>query len=552
MLTSLRLHNVATISDAQLELGAGLNVLTGETGAGKSILVDGLLLALGERADTGIVRSGEKIASVEASFLVDEKRSVLVRREVHSAGRSRLLVDDEARTLEEFRPVIAPLIELHTQRSTSSLLRRPVQRRYLDEFSGVLDLAGEVEELHSETAELLAAITDIERMLSERESDRGFIAHEIEEIDRLDPSREEFEGLREERVSLLSLEEQARAYGALLEALSGEDPGSSGMSVLQGLAAAESQLATVRGESAGSLRELLEQAQVSVNEMVGLCQSLLDGCQSAPWRLAELDERLDTYSRLLERYHGSIDELVDRREALEGRLVELAGMEGELESKRTTLTATLEKLSLAARRLSESRSEGAILLQDSVTGELKKLGMPEATFSVDLTPPSSSSSLIAATDGSRIASFGLEQVEFLFSANPGSPAGPLSSIASGGELSRASLAMKLALARVAQPRTMVFDEIDSGVAGETAHLLAEALERAASDGRQVIVITHLAQIACRANRHISVSKKIEKDRPVTMVRTLENEERVTELARVLGGGEAAIAHARSLLNRKSH
>jgi DNA repair protein RecN (Recombination protein N) len=323
--------------------------------------------------------------------------------------------------------------------------------------------------------------------------------------------------------------------------------------VLQGLAAVESQLSTVRGDSAAPLREILEQAQVSVNEMVGVCQNLLDGCQNAPWRIAELDERLDDYSRLLERYHGSIDELVNRREELERRLVELAGIEEELEEKRTGLSETLEELSAAARSLSKARFAGAGRLQDSVTEELKRLGMPEAVFSVELTPPPSSSSLVfAEQDGSGIASFGLEQVEFLFSANPGSPAGPLSSIASGGELSRASLAMKLALAEVAQPGTMVFDEIDSGVAGETAHLLADALERAASGGRQVIVITHLAQIACRADRHISVSKRIEKDLPVTMVRSLEREDRVAELARVLGGGEAALAHARSLLDRKSH
>ena len=548
MLSSLRLRNMATISDASVELGDGLNVLTGETGAGKSMIVGGLLLALGERADRSVVRAGEKVASVEAVFDVPGRGSLLVRREVHSAGRSRLLVDDEVRTLEELRAVLGPLVELHTQRSAPALLRKPVQRRYLDEYAGAADLAELVAGLFQEIREADAGIEELSARLASAELDTGVLTHELGEIERLNPSREEFDGLREEREALLRAKQRCASLDSIVSILSEEEPSVSSMLS----AAAALARKGGHGEETGQaiIEELIEQASISVTEIVSRCNAIIGTYEASPWRVEEVDARLDDYSRLLERYGGSIDELIARRDVLESRLAEISAIDESLRDLRETRSRQVKRLLDNALDLSGARTEAAERLSSAVREELSKLGMPDVRFEVGMESPGGGAAALEL-EGRSISSCGLEDIEFLFSANPGSPPASLSSVASGGELSRASLALRLALAQVRQPSTMVFDEIDSGVGGETAHLLADALERATLGGRrQVIVITHLAQIACRADTHLAVSKTLMEGLPETAVRSLDRFERIEELTRVLGGGAAAEEHARALMDRK--
>ncbi len=538
MLARLSLRNLATISDTTLELVPGLNVLTGETGAGKSILVDGLLLALGTRADTGLVRSGERLASVEAHFEAGDGDTI-VRREVYAAGRSRMFCDDRLCTLEEARERVGAMVDLHSQRSTPALLSRRVQQRWLDEMAESRELFEEVEELFGRLRSQSARREELRVRLAGLAEERGLLAEELSEIEQTRPSEEEYRELMEERRSLRKLADMADTLSGASEALAGEDH-----SLSAAVRDVQARLASL-GEPGEQASELLEQAAIAIDEAASLCDGMIEDVEEAPWRLEELDDRLDSYSRLLARCGGSIEALMGRVDRLRVRLDEMADMERELAALDGSVPQLREDLMQRARGLRDSREEAARRLEQRVADELAGLGMSDSHFGVEMKPPQRSRSLVIADVP--VCADGLELPSFLFSANPGMEPGQLSSVASGGELSRLALALRLALADVRDHPTMAFDEIDAGVGGRTAHLLADSLARAASGDRQVLVITHLAQIAARAENHLAVSKRVESGMPVTEVRTMEGERRLEELARILGGGEAAMEHARSML-----
>lgn len=299
-----------------------------------------------------------------------------------------------------------------------------------------------------------------------------------------------------------------------------------------------------------TVMDLLEQSCIALDEASSACSGILSRIEEAPWRLDEIDRRLDMYSDLLARCGGSIASLLLRREELEKRLEGLESIDREVAELKATIPADLALLSKGSGKLTELRREAAERLRTSVQSELRLLAMPDAVFDVLFSPPRDNESLDAC--GVRVGSRGAELPEFLFSANRGMEPGALSDVASGGELSRMSLALKLSLAGVTQPPTMVFDEIDSGVGGETSRFLADSLLRA-SRKRQVIVITHLARIAAAACSHLTVSKEQRGDLPFTEVTLLTTrEERVAELARTLGGGDAAGIHAGQMLDDVSH
>jgi len=539
MLRTLALRNLATISDTTLELSAGLNVLTGETGAGKSILVDGLLLTLGERADTALIRPGAQVASVEAVFETAGGRELLVRREVHAAGRSRMFLDDELATLDEARQRLRGLVDLHTQRSSPELLRRPAQVSALDEYAGAAPLASRVAYLFERCRVSAGRLVQLREALGTGSTEKELVRHELGLFEALDPSREDYESHAAERREL----EHARAGSELLcrivEGIGGDD----------GLT---DRLGALRAELARSsmcvpgVPDLLEQAGIAMEEARGACSALLSRIEEAPWRLEEINRRLDGYSDLLSRCGGTLEALFLRREELEVVLGGFEAMEREAAGLEASIPADLAGLAAAAGELTEMRREAAERLVRSVQEELRRLAMPDAVFEISFAPPREADGLVAG--GVLTGVRGAELPEFLFSANRGMAPGPLADVASGGELSRTSLALKLALAEVTQPPTMVFDEIDSGVGGETSRSLADSLRRA-SRNRQVIVITHLPRIAAVADRHLTVSKEQRGDLPFTEVSALAaREDRVAELARALGGGDAALLHARRMLD----
>ena len=537
MIVSLTLRNLATINDTSIEFDRGLNVLTGETGSGKSILIDGLLLALGERADTSLVRPGAVAASVEALFILEDGSEILVRREVRSQGRSRFFVNDELTTLEEGRNLLAGFVDLHSQGSTPALLNRRVQSAALDSFSDCSVLAGELDIGFGEYRSLLKRSEELSTLLEAVSEKRDIAQYELSLIEKLNPSVEDYDNLMSERRELKAVQNSAETLGKITEGISGDD------GIIDSLGAFRYSLANSGIESKDVL-ELLEQADIALTEASSECESMLSRIDSAPWRIQEIDERLDSYAELLGRSSGTLQNLLNRRSELESELERYDIMENENEKLQETIPLKAEGIHETAISLSRFRENGAGKLVKSVQKELKLLGMPDAVFQVMMNAPPSGRSLVIKDIN--ICSDGCEIPEFFLSANPGMKPGPLSSVASGGEMSRVSLVLKLALASVTQAPAMVFDEIDSGVGGETANLLADSLDRV-SRRRQVIVITHLPQIASKAGRHLAVSKEIVEGLPVTRVNILsDRESRVAELARLLGGGKAAIEHARKM------
>ena len=538
MLVSLTLMNLATISDTSIEFECGLNILTGETGAGKSILIDGLLLALGERADTSLVRPGAYAASAEALFLLKDGSEILVRREVRSKGRSRFFINDELTTLEEGRDLLEGFVDFHSQGSTPALLSRRVQNAALDSFSDCSELAGKLGIEFAEYRKILKRSDELSTQLSAVASNRDIAQHELSLIEKLNPSAEDYNNLMFERRSLKAVQSSAEILGNISEGISGDD------GILNSLGAFRYSLANSGIEMKDTL-ELLEQADIALTEASSECSSMLSGIDSTPWRIQEIDDRLDSYAELLGRCSGSVDNLLSMRSGLELELERYDLLEKENEQLAETIPGKADILRETAAALSISRKSGAGELEKSVQKELALLGMPGAVFQVVMNDPPPNRSLIIG-DAS-ICSDGCEIPEFFFSANPGMKPGPLSSVASGGEMSRVSLVLKLALVSVTQAPTMVFDEIDSGVGGETANLLADSLDRV-SRRRQVIVITHLPQIASKAHRHLVVVKKMDDGLPVTRVDTLsDRDSRIEELARLLGGGTAALEHARKMI-----
>lgn len=539
MLTCLTLRNLATISDTTIEFDSDLNVLTGETGAGKSILIDGLLLTLGERADTGLVRPGTRLASVEAVFVNVDGSEMLIRREIREGGRSRIFINDELTTLDEVRRRVSGIIDLHSQRSTPALLVRRNQQTAFDEFGGNSSLAGNLSYMFEEYRSLLQRLENLNGNHENNLESRDLIRHELSLIENLNPSLEDYQSLVSERKELKASENSVETLHGIVNAISDDD------GILAALGKFRSELSHTDIEFNETI-ELIGQAEISLTEASSSCSAILGRVDSAPWRLKEIDDRLDGYSELLGRCGGSLDILLQRRKTLKEELEKYESLERELQDLEVTVPGKGKKLHETAEQLSTARELTVKKLQNCVQKELRLLGMPDAVFSVIMHDPPLNRSL--TSDGKTICSDGYEIPEFYFSANKGMKPGSLASVASGGELSRVSLVLKLALVSVSQAPTMVFDEIDSGIGGETANLLADSLKRA-SERRQVIVITHLAQIASKAGRHLAVSKELDDDLPSTRVRELTGKQnRIAELARLLGGGDAAVEHAEKMLD----
>jgi DNA repair protein RecN (Recombination protein N) len=550
VLRELRVRNYAVIDDLRLDLGPGLNALTGETGAGKSIVVGALSLLLGERASSEDVRAGQDRAVVEAAFDVEGRREVLdacrdagievddgwliLRRRVQREGRNRAWVNGSPATAGLIWELGSALVELHGQHEHQKLIRPEEQRLILDAFGGARGRAEEVARLHRELGEVREEIRDVKRRAREareRSDYLRFKAREIEEAE-LEPGEEE--ELRAEARRLENSEDLMALSGELHEAVyAGER---SVVDRLGQLGRSIRDLAEM-DPGAGELREMFESARAELEELGRRLGSYHDGVDHDPARLETLRSRLDELFRLKQKYGETVEAVLEAgrsaREELEAlesselRVEELAGRADELS----------DRLGEAAADLSRARREAADRLEGELEPLLEELGMEGARFEVALDPLEEP------------GAHGAESVEFLVSLNPGFEPGPVSRIASGGELSRVMLALKTVLARVDEVPSLVFDEIDAGVGGRVGHRVAEKLAAVAEE-HQVFVITHLPQIAARAAAHFRVEKRSVEGRAATDVERLTGDGRVTELARMLGGdAESGVSreHARELL-----
>jgi DNA repair protein RecN (Recombination protein N) len=551
MLTELRVRNYAVIDDVRVELGAGLNVLTGETGAGKSILVDALSLLLGERASTDAIRSGEDRAAIEGAFDVSDMAGLreraeelgvnlgggwlILRRELQRQGRNRAWANDSPATAGLVGELGGRLVDLHGQHEHQALLRPDAQRRMLDAFGGSENAAAAVRRAWEHLRDLEVRIASVRARVEEAGQRADFLAFKAREIESAGLRPDEEERLGSEARRLESSEDLLALSGELYEAVyAGED---AVVDRLGALRRSLDELIRIDAAGAGSFGELFESALVSLEELGRLLADYHHSVEHDPERLAEIRERLDHLRRLRRKYGGDLAAVIEegRRareelDALDRSDREIRGLEAEAEAARTELGERAERLG-AARRTAAKR------LDERVTALLGELGMPGGIFRVRIeTLPE---------PGPR----GAERIEFLVSPNPGFEPGPLARVASGGELSRVMLALKTVLAAVDDVPCLVFDEIDAGVGGRVAHQVAARLADVAR-AHQVLAVTHLPQIAARAHLHFRVDKVESGGLAATRIVRLEGEDRVEELARMLGGdpeSPTARRHAEELL-----
>lgn len=546
MLKRLRVNSYALIDDVVVEFGAGLNVLTGETGAGKSILVDSLGLLTGTRAYADDIREGAGHATVEGLFEVDGEETV-VRREIFRDRSNRCYLDGNLATARMLQETIQDRVDIHGQHDDHLLLKRSHQRALLDAFADAGELVERVAEAADALRELEAERAALERAESERADRTGWLRSQVEEIDAAALDADEPERLETETKRLRHAEERRRLAGGLWERLEGADeasltPALSGLvRELERLVELDADLEPLRERLASARYEIEDVAR----EMLGYAESV----ESDPARLAELDERRDLLFRLERKHGGTIADVIERGEAMRE---ELEGLESETRraaSLDREVAARKEALAGAAAALADARETAADRLEGAVRDRLAALGMGEGLFEVAIERTRDEDGIPWSDGRWAWTRAGLEEVEFRIAPNPGESPRPLSQIASGGELSRTLLAIEAALAEADRVPTLVFDEVDSGIGGIVAHHVARQLE-AVAEHHQVIVITHLAQIAAAADRHLVVEKETREGRTVTSVRAVEAEERVREISRLLGGDperDVSRHHAEELL-----
>lgn len=570
MLKLLRISNFALIDELELELHPGLNVLTGETGAGKSIIVNAISLVVGERADVEQIRTGADVAVVEAVFDLGANRSLLeslkrlcgfesdtlvITRALERTGRTKCTVNGHPVNLKTLKCIGGLLVDIHGQHEHQSLLHPETHLAYLDRYGGerVSTLLSAYRSLYDE----LKGIEDLKRELvsSERERERriDLLRYQIREIDeaRLMPGEEE--ELRSERQRLIHAEKLAEAVERVRRSLHGSENVSGALPMLSE-AFAELKKASQWDGKLTSFYKEIEQLIYSLEEVARAIDCYAAGLEFNPHRLEEIESRLALISSLKRKYGDSIEEILAYRERIEHELKMLERHEERLDELERRSSELYQKLSQIACELSMVRSEVAKSMERAMEEQLHSLMMEKARFKVSIVRETDENGLLI--DGERFAfdRDGIDQVEFLISPNVGEPLKPLAKIASGGEISRLMLALRAILHSAHEIPTLVFDEIDIGIGGRTAETVGEKL-KGVSKFAQVICVTHLPQIACMAELHISVEKVMRRGRTFIKVRRLSSdEERIAEIARMLAGSsvtETTLKQAAEMLARRA-
>lgn len=566
MLVDLFLRDFALVEEAGVEFGPGFNVLTGETGAGKSLLVGAITFVLGERAGPEVVRSGAREAIVEATFDVrgaplavkaskeagfePEDGLLVFSREISTTGRSRFRINGRTASLSIVRSIAQFLIDVHGQHEHQSLLDVSRHLDFLDSLGGdkMAELRAEVERLYREWKRLSEEKERIIATERERAQRLDLLEFQRREIDAAKLKEGEEEELRKEQEILANAERLHEAAATAYRLAYETEEGRAATDLLGEALEALEEAAEIDRRLKGPV-EAMSQALSLVEEAARRLGDYVGSLEFDPRRLEEVEARLELIERLKRKYGDTVGAVLEYRQRIERELKELSTAEERLEEVERRKREVEANLAEAARRLSEERKKLAKELSRRIRKELSEMAMPHAQFLVDLRKESSEEGI--ELEGKRLAigPRGMDKVEFLFSANPGEPAGPLSKIASGGEMSRVMLALKSVHAWETQVPTLIFDEIDIGIGGRTTLAVAEKLRKVAYRS-QVLCVTHLPQIASLADHHFVVEKLEERGRARIKVERLPEEGRVKEIARMLGGEElttVTLRHAEELL-----
>ncbi len=551
MLAALTIRDVVLIERLALSLNAGLCVLTGETGAGKSILLDALGLALGGRGDSTLVRHGSDQASVTAEFdlpddhpalaLVreqglDVEDTLVLRRVVTADGRSRAYVNDQAVGVTLLRRLGETLVEVHGQFDTHGLLNPQTHRSVLDAYAGLQTSLAQVGAAYRAWRQVEVARKEAATEIGRARAEEEYLRHSVAELDQLDPRAGEEEELAETRSVMMHREKVVEAMNGAFAELAGERGAERGMN------AAQRALMRIVDKAGGRLEPVigaLDRALAEVADAVATLQALSSDEDLDPRGLEKLEERLFALRAAARKHNIEVDKLALLREDMSRRLNLIEDQGDALERLAREAEIAREAYLDAAKRLSGWRREAAAKLDAAVSKELPPLKLDKARFTTTVEP----------LEESAWGAEGIDRVAFLVATNPGSPPGQINKIASGGELARFMLALKVVLAAVGTVPTLVFDEVDTGIGGAVAAAVGERLSKLGRD-RQVLVVTHSPQVAARGAHHLKVQKQATEERVTTEVVELSDRQRREEIARMLSGAkvtEEARAAADSLI-----
>ncbi len=551
MLTRIHIKDLAIVSSLELDLGAGMTVLTGETGAGKSIFIDALGLVLGDRADNTMIREGCERAEITAVFhtaslpevtawleeqALDEGEECILRRVLSRNGASRAFINGRPAPIKLLQAVGEKLVDIHGQHAHQSLLRRSHQQDLLDEYADHGELRQKAAKLYRAWKEGKEQLQGLREAARDRAENMELLRYQVNELETLRLAPDELQTLNEEHARLSNADRLLEGCGRLLSELYDDE-----VSVQNKLAGAnhELELLSQADPSLKAIGEMVEEAVIQIQEVARELSHYIDGMEVDPTRLPHLEQRLAEIQDLARKYrckaaglHGRLEEFRTRLEQLEHAGLHLTTLEQEVEQLREEYTGTADELD-------RGRRDNAHRLEQEVTEGIQHLSMPDGCLEIG----------VERLPEEQAGTSGWNRVEFRVTANPGQPPRPLEKVASGGELSRISLAIQVATTRCSGVPSLIFDEVDVGIGGGVAEIVGQQL-RQLSVTRQVLCVTHLPQVAAIGQHHLQVSKKNEADTTVSGVTHLDREKRIHEIARMLGGvkiTDQTLAHAREMV-----
>ncbi|MGJ8522417.1 DNA repair protein RecN [Carnimonas sp. R-84981] len=551
MLTQLCIRNYAIVDHLELDFSHGMTAITGETGAGKSILLGALSMCLGERAEGGSVRHGCERAELTARFDLSrlnaarawldarelDSSECLLRRVVSANGRTRAWINGTPCTLTDLKALSELLIDVHSQHAHQSLLREQQHQLLLDEYAGVTAQVAELRTLYKEWSQARKRLKQAQENGSEAQARRQLLRYQVEELDQLALAEDELHHLEQEQTRLAHAEQSRQQAQLALHCCNDDEQGAAAR-----LAQAKSalmELPRTNSDAIASALAMIEEASIQLDEASSELSHFIDGEELDPERLAFVDERLADVHRIARKHHVMPDEVVALHSRLAAELEQLEMSDDDLESLSVKVRELRDEWRALAQQVSEARNAHAVELAQQIQQQLSFLGMDKAVFDV------------AVNRRDSAQPEGMDHVQFLISANPGQPPRPLHKVASGGELSRISLAIQVVAASHSTIPTLVFDEVDVGISGATAEIVGRLLQELGNKGAQLLCVTHLPQVAAQAHRHVHIEKQQHDETMLTHMSVLDEGGRVKELARMLGGvslSERTLAHAQEMLS----
>jgi len=555
MLAHLCIRNFTTVATCDLELAPGLSVITGETGAGKSVMLDALGMALGDRSNTNILRDEKRNAEVSASFQIKEKSQLhqwlierdlltnddeaeaILRRIITPSGRSRAYINGVTVTIADLKTVGEQLVDLHNQHEHQSLLNKRTHQQLLDNFGGSNKQRISVEALAKQWQALERQIKQLSEQNAAKDSRLQLLSYQVQELDKLALENNESNALAAEQKKLANAESLLQGINEASQYCDNDDSTGAITQLRHAAQLLQKQIGDLP-EIKSSL-ELLESGCIQIEEAHNELLVITDNLNIDPQRLQIVEDRLDTIYTVARKHQINVEQLFELHQQLAQELADLEGGDARIEALVQQQQDLQAQFIVSAKKLSKLRRSAAKKLTKAVNAKLNELQMAHCQFEIDIE---------ALTDSSPATS-GLEVIEFIISTVPGKPAQALAKIASGGELSRISLAIAVVTAQTSNIPTLVFDEVDVGIGGGVAEVVGNLLRELGQSG-QVFCVTHLAQVAAKGNTHLLASKSISKTAATTQVLSLDTKARTAELARMMGGidiTDSSIAHAAEML-----